>query len=119
MITGTCHCGQIGYRYDHTPDYALRCNCSICRRAGLLMIYAHPDKIELIGKPADFSTYTRGKKILTFKRCTNCGIFSHWERIDRPKPDLMGVNLNLADPDVVASIPVRYFDGADTWKFLD
>ena len=31
----------------------------------------------------------------------------------------MAVNLRLADPDVVAKVPVRHFDGADTWEFLD
>lgn len=31
----------------------------------------------------------------------------------------MAVNLRLADPDVVAAVPVRRFDGADSWTFLD
>jgi hypothetical protein len=31
----------------------------------------------------------------------------------------MAVNLRLADPDVMAAVPIRHFDGADTWEFLD
>jgi len=31
----------------------------------------------------------------------------------------MAVNLRLADPDVVSKVPVRHFDGAETWAFFD
>ena len=33
--------------------------------------------------------------------------------------DRMGVNMRMMDPQIVNSIRVRHFDGADTWKFLD
>ena len=31
----------------------------------------------------------------------------------------MAVNLNLCDPAEAANIPLRHFDGADSWSFLD
>lgn len=31
----------------------------------------------------------------------------------------MAVNASLADPERLRDIPVRHFDGADTWEFLD
>jgi hypothetical protein len=31
----------------------------------------------------------------------------------------MAVNLRLADPKDIKDIPLRHFDGADTWTFLD
>jgi hypothetical protein len=30
-----------------------------------------------------------------------------------------GVNLRNFDPDILASLRIRHFDGADTWQFLD
>ena len=31
----------------------------------------------------------------------------------------MAVNLAMAAPDQIADIPVRHFDGAESWRFLD
>jgi hypothetical protein len=31
----------------------------------------------------------------------------------------MGINFRNFDPSVLETIPVRRFDGAETWKFLD
>jgi hypothetical protein len=30
-----------------------------------------------------------------------------------------GVNLGNFDPELIASVPVRRFDGANTWQFVD
>ena len=31
----------------------------------------------------------------------------------------MAVNMRMAEPAAIAGIPVRHFDGADTWAYLD
>jgi hypothetical protein len=37
-----------------------------------------------------------------------------------PKPGAKhGVHLGSFDPELIASVRVRRFDGADTWTFLD
>jgi hypothetical protein len=42
----------------------------------------------------------------------------YWQAIDKSRTR-MGVNFRNFDPAVMASIRVRRFDGAKTWKFLD
>ena len=117
MITGSCHCGAVSYVFDHTPSRATSCNCSICRRLGALWIYARLEQITVSGPTFG---YTRGEKSLAFHSCKTCGCTTHWENLKPVGPDAyMAVNLRLAQPDVVATIPVRYFDGADSWTFLD
>jgi len=37
----------------------------------------------------------------------------------RPSQARHGVNLGNFDPAIIASVRVRKFDGADTWKFFD
>lgn len=117
MITGSCHCGAVSYAFDHVPKRTTSCNCSICRRLGALWIYAKVPKITITGPT---TAYAWGERSLAFHSCTTCGCTTHWENL---KPDgadaYMAVNLRLAAPEVVASIPVRHFDGADTWTFLD
>lgn len=117
MITGTCHCGAVSYSFDHTPSKTTSCNCSVCRRLGTLWIYA---KMPLITITGDTVPYAWGEKSLAFHHCPVCGCTTHWRPLNPDGPDAyMAVNLRLADPEVIASVPVRHFDGADTWEFLD
>ena len=117
MITGQCDCGAVSYRFDRTPSKATSCNCSICRRLGTLWIYAPISQVEVTGPTV---AYARGEKSLAIHHCPVCGCTTHWENLrpDEPKAH-MAVNLNLADPEMIARIPVRHFDGADSWTFLD
>ena len=117
MIEGRCHCGAVGYQFDHQPSKATSCNCSVCRRLGALWIYAPVGKVTVTGRTV---SYTRGEKSLAFHHCPVCGCTTHWENLTPDAPDAyMAVNLRLADPALVATIPVRHFDGAETWTFLD
>lgn len=39
MITGSCHCGTLRWEFDPEPDGATVCNCTVCRRYGVLWAY--------------------------------------------------------------------------------
>jgi hypothetical protein len=39
MIQGSCHCGAIQWRFEGMPESATACNCTVCRRYGVLWIY--------------------------------------------------------------------------------
>ncbi len=116
-ITGACHCGAVTYEFRHTPRRTTSCNCSMCRRLAALWIYAPIPQITVTGPTR---SYAHGEKSLAFHTCAVCGCTTHWEnlKMDGENP-YMAVNLRLADPAVIASVPVRHFDGADTWEFLD
>ena len=117
MVRGTCHCGAVTYAYDKAPRRATSCNCSICRRLGALWIYATLPRITVAGPTI---SYSHGDKDIAFHSCKTCGCTTHWENLHPEDEDAyMAVNLNLADPEVIAKVPVRRFDGADTWEFLD
>ena len=67
------------------------------------------------------NSYSHGDKTLAFHSCAVCGCTTHWENL-KPEADdkpYMAVNLRLAAADVVAGVPVRHFDGAETWAFID
>ena len=36
-MRGSCHCGKIACRLDAEPTEAIECNCSICRRKGMVL----------------------------------------------------------------------------------
>jgi hypothetical protein len=114
----TCHCGAVRIEVEGAPEEVTSCNCSICRRTGALMAYYSPRQVRFSSSPPPTDTYAWGDKAIAFHRCKVCGCHTHWSAVD-PAYDRMGVNMRLADPEVLAKARIRKFDGADTWKFLD
>lgn len=118
-IEGTCHCGSLGYQFNDDVEFATECNCSICRRLGALWIYSAARNIKLKLAQDSQVIYSHGKKSLVFTSCLHCGCSLSWTALKGGADDTMAVNLRLASLDDIAAIPVRKFDGADTWTFID
>lgn len=68
-------------------------------------------------------TYIYGDKSLAFHRCARCGVVTYWRGHGTSDPAHEGrlaVNMNLVEPvSAITDLPIRHFDGADTWRFLD
>ena len=117
MIEASCHCGAVRLYVPHVPEEAKACNCSICRRLGAIWAYYLP--AEVTTPAADLTDpYMWGDRMIAFHRCRTCGCATHWLSLD-PTTRRMGVNARMFDPQVMAGIRVRPFDGAETWRFLD
>lgn len=117
MIEATCLCGAVRWSFDGRPDSALSCNCTACRRYGVLWAYDHEDvRIKVSGPTTAFA---RGAA-LTFNFCARCGCLAFWRgtRLDPQGRRRIAVNLRLAEPDAVADIPVVRSDGLDTFDDL-
>lgn len=117
MLTGQCLCGAVRWEFDPVPEGATACNCTACRRYGALWIYGHADEdVRVFGTT---QTFIRGKA-LSFNFCPNCGCVTHWRglRLEADGRRRMAVNVRLAEPDTVASIPIDHFDGLDTFEDL-
>ncbi|MBM7068054.1 aldehyde-activating protein [Actibacterium sp. 188UL27-1] len=56
---------------------------------------------------------------MAFHSCATCGATTHWAMRVDPGQGKIAVNLMLADPEVINQVPVRHFDGAETWTFLE
>ncbi len=117
MIEGSCLCGAVHWRFDGQPDGATACNCTACRRYGVLWAYDHEGEgIHVTGAT---TPYVRGTA-LEFHFCATCGCITHWRgmRLDEAGRRRVAVNLRLAEPAAVAAIPIDHFDGLDTWTDL-
>ena len=117
MIEGACHCGAVRWRFDGMPDSATACNCTICRRYGALWIY--DDEGERIHVTGTTRAYIRGDA-LEFHFCPTCGCVACWrlQRADAEGRRRIAVNLRLAEPGVVAHLPIARFDGLGTFDDL-
>ena len=97
------------------------CNCSICRRLGVLWAYYRPAEVAVVCAPGATTPYVRADEAepsLAFHHCRTCGCTTHWAALD-PAVERMGVNARLMAPAAVAGAKVRKLDGADTWTYLD
>jgi len=116
-IDGSCHCGSVRWHLDHTPDSATACNCTVCRRYGVLWAYGHEnDGVRISGNTR---AYWRGGGI-EFHFCAVCGGVAYWRgrETDATGQRRIGVNLRMAEPASVAPIPIEHLDGLDTFEPL-
>ena len=110
MLEGSCHCGALRWTFAGTPESATACNCTVCRRYGVLWAYDYEgERINVTG-PA--KAYARGKAI-SFHFCPDCGCVAYWRafKTDEDGRRRIAVNLRLAEPEAVGAIVVDYFDG--------
>jgi hypothetical protein len=119
MHQGSCHCGAVKLKLPSTPAVATSCNCSLCRRTGGPWVYFEFGTVEIEGHPANTAEYIQGDGTLRTVRCRTCGCVTHWEPLELKPGAKHGVHLGNFDPEFVASVRVRKFDGANTWKFFD
>jgi hypothetical protein len=118
MIETSCHCGRIKLRVPEAPETVIDCNCSICRRYGVLWAYYSPKLVRIASGADGTDVYMWNDCSIEFHRCRNCGCVSHWSPVDRTY-DRMGVNARLMPPEILAQTRVRRLDGANTEQYLD
>jgi hypothetical protein len=119
MHQGACHCGAVRLTLPSTPNVATACNCSLCRRIGGPWVYFEYGTVTIECDPGSTEAYVQGDRTLRTIRCRSCGCVTHWEPIEAVPGAKHGVNLGNFDPQLIASVRVRKFDGADTWTFLE
>ena len=116
MIQGSCHCGALRWEFDGQPAGATACNCTVCRRYGVLWAYDYEGEgIRVAGKS---NAYLRGK-VIAFHFCPACGCVAFWraQEVGEDGRRRIAVNLRLAEPDAVARQvhegvePVEAIDG--------
>jgi hypothetical protein len=118
MIIGGCHCGAVQWRFQGEIQEATICNCTICRRYGALWAYGYDgNSISVEAPEAGLSSYVRGSDI-SFNFCRVCGNLVSWRGLTllESGQTRIAVNLRLAEPEVVANVPLRRFDGLDSFE---
>lgn len=116
-INAKCHCGAVQFEIASAPETVTECNCSICRRYGVLWAYYSPRLVQITREMLT-DTYAWDDRSIEFHRCRICGCVTHWSAVDQAV-DRMGVNARLFDLDLLAVTRVRKLDGAVTERYLD
>lgn len=116
---GSCHCGNIRWETASLPEWLTRCTCSYCRKSAATWGRVDADHTSLTYGDAAVTRYIHGDRTLAFVSCGKCGCTTHWESLDANAEQKMKLNYATADFPLPSTLPVRLFDGADTWEYLD
>ena len=111
MLEGSCHCGAVKWKFNVMPESATACNCTVCRRYGVL--WAYDFEGEGVSASGTTTAYVWGDKSLGFHFCPTCGCVVYWRSV-QPREDgrrRMAVNLRLTEPGPIAHLPVDHFEG--------
>jgi hypothetical protein len=113
-----CHCGTVRLEVARPPAEVFDCNCSICRRLGVLWAYYRPQDVSWVSGRDATMAYLWGDHEIEFHACKTCGCTTHWQKANDPdKAAKMGVNARLMDELDRSTVLVHQLDGSGTGDF--
>ena len=121
MLTGSCHCGALTWTFDGDPESATACNCTLCRRYGVLWAYDYEnERIKVSGPRSSYTRKGKADPALEIVFCPTCGCVACWRglRLEADGRRRIAVNLRLSEPDTVGHLPIDHFDGLDAFDDL-
>jgi hypothetical protein len=117
VIEGACHCGIVTWSFSGTPETATACNCTVCRRYGVLWVYDYENEDIVVVGP--IQAYIPDDS-LGFHFCQRCGCMAYRRclELDANGRRPIAVNLRLSAPESVSNIAIRHFDGLASFDEL-
>jgi hypothetical protein len=107
----SCHCGAVQVSIEaNTPNEAVSCDCSHCRRMGFLLTFVPRDAVTVTGEES-LGEYRFNKHVIAHRFCRTCGSQPFAEG---PGPNGPGAMINLrCVPDLdLDALKITPFDGA-------
>ena len=108
---GGCHCGAVRYTVSlDLSQPALVCNCSMCGRAGTMLMFVPADQFTVERGEDHLTEYQFHKHVIHHLFCRTCGI-KPFARGKGPKGETVAVNVRTLDDIDVFAQPTKQFDG--------
>lgn len=121
MLRGTCHCGAAGWTLEGDPGSITICNCTLCRRYGVLWAYDYEsERVNVHGPSGSYTREGKAVPALEILFCRKCACILSWRglRLEQDGRRRMAVNVRLAPPEAVADLTIDRFDGLDSFEDL-
>ena len=118
MLSAACHCGAVKIQVPRKPRSVTNCNCSICRRYGVLWAYYKDAEVTLLAEAGATDAYSWGRQSQDFIRCKHCGCVMQWKKKLVGPASYTGVNARNFEPAALGDVRIRLLDGADSWKYV-
>ena len=101
------------------PESVTVCNCTVCRRYGVLWAYGYiGDDIHSAGKTTTYCRKDGGA--IDFHFCAKCGCVTHYVKTaaEADGRHRTAVNVRMTDPALILDLPIVQFDGLETFEDL-
>jgi hypothetical protein len=93
------------------------CNCTLCRRYGVLWAYYKPGEVSFVCGADEMDTYVWGNRRFAFHRCKTCGCVTHHTSLLRDPPVIRGVNVRMVPTLDPGGVRLQHTDNSHTGYF--
>jgi len=110
---GSCHCGAIQFEVNApTPDNAISCNCSHCRRKGMLLTFVPADQFTLIQGEDALQAYKFNTHRIDHRFCRKCGTQPFAYGANPDGTPVRAINLRCVPAIDLELLQLQHYDGA-------
>ena len=110
----SCHCGSVELEID-MPNGIVgprRCDCSICRRKGTIVVSVPLSAISIVKGKSVLSLYQFDSREAEHYFCSRCGIYTHHKLRSNPHQYVINIGcLEGIDPLLIENVPT--YDGVN------
>ena len=94
---GGCHCGAVRFvvEVDSPVTDLYRCNCTLCRKKGIVMKAISDADFRLLAGAEQLSLYKWNRHIAEHFFCAICGVYTHHRR--RRDATQFSINIECLD----------------------
>jgi hypothetical protein len=92
---GSCHCGAVKFTIKTDLEYSVRCDCSICRRHGAIMVRCDQNDLEIQAGKGQLTEYRFNTNVAIHYFCDRCGVYTFHKM--RKLPDKCAINAGCID----------------------
>jgi hypothetical protein len=110
-FTGSCHCGKVRFEVKTDLARVFSCNCSICSRAGYLLVFVPEEQFSLLRGEDAQTDYQFHKKVVHHTFCATCGIRSFGRGTGRDGKAMRAVNVRCLDGVDLDALTITRVDG--------
>ena len=109
---GSCHCKAVTYEVQGEFTEGMRCNCSHCKRKGMLLAFVPETNFTLKSGEENLSFYHFNKHHIDHNFCKTCGVQSFARGHDGNGNYMIAINLNCLEDLDSYKLEMKDFDGA-------
>jgi len=111
MVTGSCHCGAVGFRIEAEIAELTTCDCSLCAMRNAVMAKVPEAALKIERGEDRLTLYQWNTRRARHYFCSACGIYVFHRK--RAAPDHYGVNAFCLQDFDVSALPIRATEGAN------
>lgn len=110
---GGCHCGRVRFEVTGELGQVVSCNCSICTKRGLLLVFVPVERFALLSGQDRLADYQFGRRRVHHLFCTECGVESFGRGTAPDGSEMVAVNVRCLDGVDLGAITPIPFNGRD------